>query len=61
MPVTSTAKTATARFEDVSVSTNQPRLLVEHRDELRDIIGDDLYFVATFPKADVVIVSTRDR
>jgi hypothetical protein len=47
-------------IEDVNrVDPNQPRLPIDHVKELHNIIGDDLYFVASFPKADIVVISKR--
>ena len=47
-------------IEDVNrVDPNQPRLPIDYADELKRIVGDDLYFVASFPKADVVVISFR--
>lgn len=47
-------------IEDVNrLDPNQPRLPHDHVEALKQIIGDDLYFVVASPKADVVVITKR--
>lgn len=49
-------------IEDVNrVDPNQERVLVDRRAEFDAIVGDALYFTVSVPKADVIVISKRDR
>lgn len=49
-------------IEDVNrVDPNQERVLVDRRAEFDAIVGDALYFIVSVPKADVIVISKRDR
>lgn len=49
-------------IEDVNrVDPNQERVLVDRKIEFEEIVGDALYFTVSVPKADVIVISKRDR
>jgi hypothetical protein len=49
-------------IEDVNrVDPNQERILIDRKSEFESIIGDALYFTVSVPKADVIVISKRDR
>lgn len=49
-------------IEDVNrVDPNQECILIDRKDEFEQIIGDALYFTVSLPKADVIVISRRNR
>jgi len=49
-------------IEDVNrVDSKQERILINRKVEFETIVGDALYFTVSMPKADVIVISKRDR
>lgn len=49
-------------IEDVNrIDLNQERILIDRKSEFEDCINEALYFTVSVPKADVIVISKRDR